>query len=381
MRLLHTADWHLGRVFQQVSLLEDQRAVLDGVFERLVELAPDALIIAGDVFDRANPRREAIDLFDRFLGRVYRETAVAIVVIAGNHDAPERIGYGGALHDPKRVLIRGPLDRGLEPLILEDSDGPVAISALPFAGPFAARAYYDENRIQTPEDVLRRQVEETRARVPYGSRWVIVAHAFVQGGRVTESERALDMIGTIETASSAVFEGADYVALGHLHRAQSVGAPHIRYSGSLMRYGFDEVDAKKSVTLVGLGAGGALDIQAIPLAAPRTLRVVEGLFDEILVAGPEGNAEDFVKVRLLDTGSIPDAMSRLRTVYPNAVQIEWSRRPHANTLTGEPVEHVRGRDPVDVFAAFFEDVTGGTLEPSPRRAVAGLVADLWRGED
>jgi len=381
MRLLHTADWHLGRVFQQVSLLEDQRAVLDGVFERVVELAPDALIVAGDVFDRANPRREAIDVFDRFLGRVYSETAAAIVVIAGNHDAPERIGYGGALHDPDRVLIRGPIDRGLAPLLVEDAHGPVAISALPFAGPFAAREHFGDDEIQTPEDVLRRQVDEARERVPAGARWVIAAHAFVQGGTASESERALDMIGTIETASSAVFEGADYVALGHLHRAQSVGAPQIRYSGSLMRYGFDEVDVGKSMTLVDLGAGGALEIQPIPLTSPRTLRVVEGLFDDIRKAGPEGNPEDFVKVRLLDTGSIPDAMNTLRTVYPNAVQIEWAARPDASTLTGEAQEHVRGRDPVDVFEAFFEDVTGGELPSAPRQAMTGLVAELSRGED
>jgi exonuclease SbcD len=376
MRLLHTADWHLGRVFQHVSLLEDQRAALDGVFERVVERAPDVLVIAGDVFDRANPRREAIDLFDRFLGRVYRETAAAIVVIAGNHDAPERIGYGGALHDPNRVLIRGPLDRGLEPLILEDPDGPVAVSALPFAGPFAARAHYDDASIQTPEDVLRRQVDEAREHVPSGARWVIAAHAFVQGGEASESERALDMIGNIETASASVFEGADYVALGHLHRAQSVGAPHIRYSGSLMRYGFDEVDVEKSMTLVDLGSVGSLDIRAIPLAAPRTLRVVEGLFDEILRLGPMGNADDFVKARLFDLTPIPDAMGRLRAVYPNAVQIEWARRREAGALTGEPAEHVRGRDPADVFAAFFGDVTGGELEPGPRDTVASLLAEL-----
>ncbi len=252
---------------------------------------------------------------------------------------------------------------------------------MPFAGPFAARAHFGDDRIQTPEDVLRRQVEEARERVPAGARWVIAAHTFVQGGKATQSERALDMIGTIETAPSAVFDGAHYVALGHLHRAQSVGAPHIRYAGSLMRYGFDEVDVEKSMTLVDLAADGIFDIQAIPLAAPRTLRVVEGLFDDIRKAGPSGNADDFVKVRLLDRTPIHDAMAALRTIYPNAVQIEWAGRPDLNTLTGEPMEQVRGRDPVDVFAAFFENVTGDKLEPAPRQAVAEVVAGLLGGGD
>lgn len=379
-KLLHTADWHLGRTFNQIHLLADQSAVLDQIFGHVVEHRPDALIIAGDIFDRANPRREAIELFDRFLARVYRETETALVVIAGNHDAPERIGYGGALHDPRRVLIRGPLSRGAGPLVLRDAAGPVAISALPFAGVFAARDHFGEPAIATPADVLRQQIEEARRAVPDGARWVVTAHAFVQGGKGSESERPLDLVGGIETVPAELFGGADYVALGHLHRAQAV-AEHIRYPGSIMRYGFDEVDCDKSVGLVELAADGAVSCRALPIAPPRTLRIVRGGFDRILRDGPQGNPDDFVKIELDDTRPIHNAMSRLREVYPNAAQLAWVGRESVEPRTPAASPASRHHQPLALFASFHEAVTGEPLAAESRAVVAEAIAALNDGDD
>ncbi|WP_296599607.1 exonuclease SbcCD subunit D [Phenylobacterium sp.] len=358
MRLLHTSDWHLGRMMAQEALLEDQAEILDQIFTILVESGADVIVIAGDVFDRAVPRKEAVDLFDRFLTRVYRETPAAIVALAGNHDAPERVGFGGALQDSARVLIRGPLSSRAAPLILKDDHGPVAISALPFCEVYAARAHYQAMEVSCPEHVLREQLQEARAVVSPGSRWVVCAHAFVQGGAVTDTERSLDFVGGVETVPHTLFEGAAYVALGHLHRSQAVGAEHIRYSGAPMAFGFDEAGAEKSVLLVDLGPHGVSAVEARPLVPLRSVRVIEGTLDALIRAAPQPPCRDFIKAVLHDEGELVDPMGRLRTAYPFALQIERRARQGAEAGARIRPAHAR-REPFEVVDAFLQDVRGG----------------------
>ncbi|MGA0604677.1 exonuclease SbcCD subunit D [Phenylobacterium sp. VNQ135] len=374
MRLLHTSDWHLGRMMAQESLLEDQALILDQIFDLLVESRADAIVIAGDVFDRTVPRREAVDLFDRFLTRVYRQTSAGIVALAGNHDAPERIGFGGALQDPARVLIRGPLAARADPLLLDDAHGRVAISALPFCEVYAARAHYEAVEVSCPEHVLTRQLAEARAHLPPDARWVVCAHAFVQGGAVTETERSLDFVGGVETVPHALFEGAAYVALGHLHRTQSVGADHIRYSGSPMAFGFDEADAVKNVLIVDLDAHGFAGATAHPLRPRRPVRVIEGALEALVREAGPGLCEDFIKAVLTDEGELVDPMGRLRTVYPFALQIERSARRSAEAGARVTPAHPR-REPVEVVDAFLRDVRGGAgLNEPEREIVRGALA-------
>ena len=276
MRILHTSDWHLGRVFFQESLLEDQALLLEQVFAAVKDAGVDALVIAGDIFDRQNPKREAVALFDEFLTRVYRDTKTAIVAIAGNHDAPERVAFGRGLQDPRRVLIRGPLETASVPLFLDDKFGKVAFSALPFAEVYGARQVFSDQTIGAPADVLAAQMRAARSSVPENCRWVITAHAFVAGGAKTGSERSLALVGGIETVSPEVFSGAHYVALGHLHRAQHVGQRHIRYSGSWMAFDFDEAGLTKSMTIVELDGKGDISVEALPFSPKRQIRVLDG---------------------------------------------------------------------------------------------------------
>jgi exonuclease SbcD len=358
MRLLHTSDWHLGRMMAQESLLDDQEAILDQIFAALVESRADAIIIAGDVFDRAVPRKEAVDLFDRFLTRVYRETSAAIVALAGNHDAPERVGFGGALQDPARVLIRGPLSSRAAPLLLHDDYGTVAISALPFCEVYSARAHYGAVEVSCPEHVIREQLAEARAALPADCRWVVCAHAFVQGGAVTDAERSLDFVGGLETVPHAIFEGAAYVALGHLHRSQFVGAEHVRYSGSPMAFGFDEAGAEKSVLLVDLGPDGMSAVEKRALKPRRAVRVIEGELAELISAAGGVPCDDFVKAILHDQGELVDPMGRLRTVYPFALQIERRARHAADVAARVSPARAR-RAPLEVIDAFLQDVRAG----------------------
>jgi len=233
MRILHTSDWHLGRQFHGLSLDDDHEHILVQILAMIDDERPDVLIIAGDIFDRANPPQSAITRLSQFLTTVRAASDAAIVMIAGNHDSAAQIGAMGVLADGGAAIVRGPLDEDERPLVMSDADGPVAISALPFAFEYAARLCFEDDAIACPADVIRAQLASARKHVAEGMRWVVVAHAFVDGAATSESERPLTrMVGGIETVSAAAFQGAHYVALGHLHRPQPVGQDHIRYSGA-----------------------------------------------------------------------------------------------------------------------------------------------------
>lgn len=353
MKILHTSDWHLGRQFHGVSMETDHAAILGQVMDAILGRAPDVLIIAGDIFDRASPPADAIRQFNGFIERVHRETQAAIVLIAGNHDSGDRIGSLAALANRNRVLIRGPLIREEAPLLLADEHGPVAISALPFGNEYVARACFEDAAIACPADLVSAQVAAARRHLPQGARWVVVAHAFISSGVASESERKL-IVGGIETVPPSVFDGAHYVALGHLHRPQRAGGEHLRYSGSPLAFGFDEADAEKSMTLVTLGPDGVANLELLPFTPLRRVRVAVGAFDDLLAAATAAPSEDFIKLVLTDAGAIVDAIGRIREHYPNAVALSFAR-DEATGAGDEPLATPRSRltNPMAVVEEFF----------------------------
>lgn len=374
MRILHTADWHLGRSFFQESLLDDHAHLLEQVLRGVKESNADALIIAGDIFDRQNPKREAVALFDDFLTQVYRDTEAAIIAINGNHDAPERVAFGRGLQDAKRVLIRGPLEFVSPPLILEDEHGKVAFSALPFGEVYAARSIFQDQTISEPGDVLAAQMRSAKASVPANCRWVVTAHAFVAGSTTTESERPLALVGGIETVSPAVFGDAHYVALGHLHRAQQAGRKHIRYSGSWMAFDFDEVGQDKSFTVIELDRHGEASFEEISFIPKREIRVIDGSLQDLIAAGQINPTTDFVKARLSDQGALVDPMSQLRAIYPNIMLLERSNRP---SLAVSGMKLSRDiHEPQKLLAAFSQEVRGTDLSEAENEQILTLLASL-----
>jgi exonuclease SbcD len=371
MRILHTSDWHLGRQFFQLSLDEDHDVILAQIDMAILEHSPDVLIIAGDIFDRAGPPQTALTRLRDFLIRATANPGLAIVIIAGNHDAAAQIGMLGVLAPIEKALIRGPLDANDLPMILEDEHGPVAISALPFSYEFAARACFDEEDISCPADVIAAQVNAARNRVPTGARWIVVAHSFVEGAASTESERSLSRtVGGIETISAEIFDGAHYVALGHLHQAQSVGAPHIRYSGSPLAFGFDEEGQEKSLTLIDMGPDGSVETTALPLTPRRQARTIRGKLEE-LVAAPTGS-DDFIRVVLTDEMPQIDPMKRIRVLYPNAVQLSYER---AERTLEEKLGEGRAAidDPETLVSEFIGFVSGAVPGEADTQLVNTLI--------
>lgn len=354
MKILHTADWHLGKSFKQQSLLEDQQHLVDQVFQALGDTGAAVLIIAGDVFDKPSPSAQAIKIYNTFLARVYNDTNASIVVIGGNHDSGDRLGLNEDLLDASRVLIRGALSANERSLVLEDEFGFVAFSALPYGEIYAARQVFKNETIKTPHDVLAAEVAAARPNIPEGARWVITAHAFVTGGQTSEVERDL-AVGGVETVSADLFNGAAYVALGHLHRPQSVGADHIRYSGSPMPFGFDEAGNDKSMTAIDLGPEGVSNISTIPFEPLRQVRVLRGKLTELEAAGELLPSDDYVKAVLTDEGALIDPKARLQQFYPNIMMVEREKRPVlARSGNGRAVSKLT--DPMGVTTEFLKFV-------------------------
>src|SRR3989344_6876002 len=379
MRILHTSDWHLGRQFHGLSLDEDHDHILVQILAVIDDERPDVVIIAGDVFDRANPPQSAITRLSQFLTTVRAASDAAIVIIAGNHDSAAQIGAMGVLADGGAAIGRGPLDEDERPLVVSDAHGPVAISALPFAFEYAARLCFDDDGIGCPADVIRAQLASARKHVAEGMRWVVVAHAFVDGAATSESERPLTrMVGGIETVSAAAFEGAHYVALGHLHRPQPVGLDHIRYSGAPLAFGFDEEGQQKSVSLIDLAADGTVTVTEVPLRPLRQVRTIRGKLLELLAAAEVSN--DIVRVVLTDDTPQIDPMKRIRAVYPNAVQLAYERNERPVELRLEE-QRAAIDDTQTLSSAFLEFIRGEPLSDAEGQIVASALQSFATMEE
>lgn len=355
MRFLHTSDWHLGKTLCNASLLDDQAHVLDQVTAMLKETRAEALVIAGDLYDRAVPPKEAVALLDETLDRIIRGLGVPVLIIAGNHDSPERLGFASRFLGTQGLHVAGPVDPEPDPVIL----GATAFHLLPYADPAMFRHALQNGEVKTHQDVLAAQLALARARHPKGHRFVAVAHAFVAGGEACDSELGLSIGGAGEV-DAALFKACDYAALGHLHRPQEVGYAHVRYAGSLLKYSASEASHVKALTLVDLPAKGPARTEPLPLSPRRDLRRLRGRFED-LMKGPHGNAEDYLFLDLLDDGPVLDAMARLREIYPNILGIQ-----PAAALSGSAAEvadvSTRELDPETLFRAFFQDVQGRPMD-------------------
>jgi len=370
MRLLHTSDWHVGRSLHGTDLLAEQEAVLSGLADVVRAERVDVVLVAGDVYDRAVPSADATGVLDRVLSRL-RAAGAAVVLTPGNHDSARRLGFASGLLAVSGVHVRATTASLDEPVLLPDAHGEVAVYGLPFLEPEVARHELGGELARSHQAVLSAAMDKVRADLYFrpGVRSVVLAHAFVGGGLPSESERDI-AVGGVDLVSPAVFDGVDYVALGHLHRPQTL-SPRLRYSGSPLPYSFGEAGQRKQVWLVDLDAGGLADVRAVPLPTPRRLSVVTGELAQLL-ADPahEPLVDDFVSARLTDPVRPTDAMRRLRSRFPHCVHLEWAGAAPtggARTYT----DRLRGRDDLSVAAEFVQHVRGGAAVTAAERELLG----------
>ncbi|MFN8158830.1 MAG: exonuclease SbcCD subunit D [Candidatus Nanopelagicales bacterium] len=358
MRLLHTSDWHLGRTLFQTSLLEEQGRFLDWLLATALEQRVDAVLVSGDVYDRAVPSLEAVALLDSAL-ESFSDAGVPLVVVSGNHDSAVRLGFGSGLAERAGVHLRTTVDDLARPVVLHDEHGPVAVYGIPYLLPDAVKDLLDAER--SHESVLRAATARSLADAAERSiaRTVLLAHAFVTGGEVSESERDIT-VGGIGDAPAAVFDGATYVALGHLHRPQEVhlggSTTRLRYSGSPLAFSFGEKHDTKSVTLVELDAAGVAAVEALPTPVPRELREVRGTLDELLAHDDPSLPGAWIKAVLTDARRPVSPMERLRERWPHTLVLEFA--PEVDRLSSDDdlARLRRTTDPVEIATMFVEFV-------------------------
>ena len=365
MRLLHTSDWHLGRSLHKADLRDAQERFLDHLVETARAERVDAVLIAGDVYDRAVPPVDAVALCEQALVRL-RDTGARVIVISGNHDSARRLGFSSALIDASGVHLRTRPATLAEPVMLDDDHGPVAVYGVPYLEPAVGLPGWAGDRRH--EAVLGEAVARIRADAAArgATRTVLMAHAWVIGGagdeerreaakrQASDSERDIS-VGGVGYVPASLFDGFSYVALGHLHGQQTI-AEHMRYSGSPLPYSFSEAHHKKGSWLVEVGAGGATRAERVPAPVYRKLSVLRGRIEELLTApGFAGNEGDFVAITLTDTARPEAAMDRLRKRFPHILTLEF--KPEGVTSdTRSYGERVRGRDDLTIAAEFVKHV-------------------------
>lgn len=353
MRILHTGDWHLGRIFYARHLTNDQAYVLEHQFFKLLKDAKiDAVVIAGDVFDRAVPPVEAVELWDMVITKLALDYKIPTLVIGGNHDNAERLDMGRDLYSRSHVHVWGRMDRSLEPLYLEDGYGEIAFCPMPFTEPrtvltnlletVPAKQRLDEwqNLAVAYGETYAAWADYLRSLVPQGMRTVGMAHTMVAGSITSESERPL-VIGGTANVGVDVFAPFNYTALGHIHRPQRMGTDNIRYSGSLLKYSFDEANHNKSFTIVDMDAKGHCQIEQVGIEAQHDVAIVKGNFNDILqdTALHETYKDTYLQVELADTEPVIDGMARLRDVFPYAMSLELTGRMQAELTADNRVNY------------------------------------------
>ena len=378
MKFAHISDLHLGKRLHEVSLLEDQAYILEEIRTILREEAPDAVLLAGDIYDKSAPSAEAVRLFDDFLSGLAADGQKAFV-ISGNHDSAARVAYGGRIMAKSGVYLSAPEYRGeVFSATLGDKDGDVDIFLLPFIKPIHVSLAFPDEKIESYTDALRVAVEKMPI-VPK-RRSVLVAHQFVTGAVRSDSEEV--SVGGLDNVDAAVFAPFSYVALGHIHRPQNIGEPRIRYSGAPLKYSFSEAGDGKSITIAELDAEGAVSVRTIPLKPKRDLREIKGTYDELMKReNYEGTeTDDYLRVILTDEIDVPDAMRKLKTVYPNVLRLDYDNaRTQSGAIFGD-LPATEAKDPFALVEDFYSRQNNQPMNEAQAEYMKTLIARIW-GEE
>lgn len=355
MKLLHIADLHIGKHVNGFNMIEDQQYILNQILCITENEKPDGILIAGDIYDKSQPSSEAVELLDDFLTRLVAQ-GQRVFMISGNHDSPERLGFGSRIMQKNGLHIAGVFDGELQMASLQDENGIVNIYLLPYLKPAVVRPYYEQS-IETYDDAVRAVISTSA--IDKQERNVLIAHQFITSGaqQPERSDSESISVGGSDNVDSSAFEVFDYVALGHLHGSQSIGRNAIWYSGSPLKYSFSEARHLKSVAIVKLGLKGDVKIQLIPLIPRLDMREIKGPIAELLSIGqaePE-SSKDYIHVTLTNEEEIYDAIGQLRDVYPNlmALDFENSRSKQAVTSQTAAAGDVAQKSPIQLFSEFF----------------------------
>ena len=371
MKLIHLSDLHIGKRVNEVSMIEDQEYILLQILQIIDDEKADAVLIAGDVYDKSVPSAEAVTLFDDFLCRLAKRK-IPTLIISGNHDSPERLAFGNRLLNLSGIHISPVYDGCVHTVTLTDEHGEVVFHLLPFIKPAHVKRYFPDAGIESYTDAVRVAVE--RMGIDTAMRNVLLTHQFVTGASTCESEEI--SVGGSDNVDASVFADFDYVALGHIHGPQNIGTNRIRYCGTPLKYSFSECNHHKSVTVVNLGAKGQLELQLRPLMPRHDMRQLRGSFAEI--AGGT-SSDDYLHIILTDEEDVPEAIGKLRLVYPNLMKLSYDNTRTRTSQVIDGAEDVQRKSPLELFDELYELQNNQPMSEEQRSFAQEMIESIWEG--
>lgn len=376
MKLIHLSDLHIGKRVNEISMIEDQEYILEQIIQIIDTEQADAVLIAGDVYDRSIPSAEAVTLLDGFLYQL-AERKLPTLIISGNHDSAERLAFGNRLLEASGIHISPVYDGKVESITLADTHGEVNFWLLPFLKPAHVKRFFPNENVESYTDAIRVAVENMH--VDITKRNVLLTHHFVTGASTCESEEI--SVGGSDNVDASIFADFDYVALGHIHGPQNIGSNKIRYCGTPLKYSFSEENHHKSVTVVNLGTKGELELQLRPLTPKHDLRSIRGKFADIMDKSfYEGTAtDDYLQVILTDEEDVPEAVGQLRVIYPNIMKLSYDNtRTRINAVIEGAVD-VQRKSPLQLFDELYELQNNQPMSDEQRSFTQELIESIWEG--
>lgn len=400
MRIFHTADWHIGKIINEFSMIEDQIYILKKLYKLMEEEKPDVLVIAGDIYDRSIAPVEAIEALDEFLDNVINKLKIKVLAISGNHDSSERIEFGKNIFEKQGLYMEGTFNGEVRKVILNDEFGNVNFYLLPYVHPALVKRKYDDITIKNYNDAMKVIIDKINNSFNEEERNVLVTHGYITMRREevfnseeddkhklteleeSDSERPLSIGGT-ELIDGALFNKFNYTALGHLHGQQKVGSNKIRYSGSLLKYSFSEVNHKKGIDIVDLDRNGDVEVNHVELEPKRDMRVIRGTLQDLINAAREDLAgrEDYIEATILDKGEIIDPMQKLREVYPNVMLIKRGKDQGDLAENEVAITKIENKSHIELFGEYYSSVWGEDFTEEKYGVVNEIINDLLKGDD
>ena len=388
MKIIHTGDWHIGKIVNEFSMIDDQRYILNELIKLINLEKPDVLIIAGDIYDRSIPPVEAVDLLNEVFSKILIDNKVKIVAISGNHDSGERVSFGSKILEKEGLYIQGIIEDEIKSIRIDDEEGNVNFYMIPYVDPAILRRKFNNPEIRNHNDAMKAVINRIKPSLNENERNIVVTHGYVTYKRkddidkdgenlyeladleVSDSERPLSIGGT-DLIDSDNFDCFDYVALGHLHGRQKVGREEIRYSGSLMKYSFSEINHKKGVVIIEIDGNKKINIRQEELRPKRNMRIIKGPLDELIKAGLEdcSNREDYIQAILTDEGEIIDPIGKLRSVYPNIMILKREEKKDIGTSLTAASKGYKSKTELELFEEYYDRLGSGEFTEEKKEVI------------
>ena len=375
MKIIHLADLHIGKRVNEFSMIDDQKYILNQILEIIDKEKPDAVIIAGDVYDKQVPSIEAVELLDSFISDISKRKTTTFI-ISGNHDSAERLAFGSSLMAMGKIYISPVYNGKISKYTLKDDFGSANFYLLPFVKPSHVKRFFPDEKIESYTDAIKVVVDNLKLDTSKIN--ILIAHQFVTGASRTESEEI--SVGGLDNVDASVFEDFDYVALGHIHRPQKIGTERIRYCGTPLKYSFSEVNDTKSVSIIEINSKEDFNLRTIPLIPKRDMRKIRGTYEELITktSYENTNTDDYIHVTLTDEFNVVDAIQKLRVIYKNIMKLEYdnmrTRESRKINLDDMVIEN---KNPLEIFSEFYKLQNNKEMNDEQKEIIKKIMEEVW----